>query len=121
LCSRSHRPLAENSTIAGENGRRRNTLEAQAKLLENRSNRCSIVVRDKNSEQFRSVVWNYTSEEARPVLYGVRRFICTELGPEGTRVHWTDWFRLNPNRFLISGRWGTSSSALDFVTGNTQR
>ena len=34
--------------------------------------------RDKNSAQFRYVVWNYTTEKARPILYGVGHFVWTD-------------------------------------------
>ena len=36
--------------------------------------------RDKNSAQFRYVVWNYTTEKARPILYGVGHFVWTDPG-----------------------------------------
>jgi hypothetical protein len=52
-------------------------------------------VRDKNSAQFRYVVWNYTSEKARPIVYGVGYFVRTDLGSSRTRVQWTYSFQLN--------------------------
>lgn len=55
--------------------------------------------RDKNSAQFRYVVWNYTTEKARPILYGVGHFSWTDLGNGRTQVHWTYSFQLNPQRF----------------------
>jgi hypothetical protein len=55
--------------------------------------------RDKNSAQFRYVVWNYTTEKARPILYGVGHFVRTDLGDGRTRVRWTYSFQLNRRRF----------------------
>jgi hypothetical protein len=55
--------------------------------------------RDKTSAQFRYVVWNYTTEKARPILYGVGHFVWTDLGNERTQVSWTYSFQLNRQRF----------------------
>ena len=55
--------------------------------------------RDKNSGHFRYVVWNYTTEQARPIVYGVGDFVTTDIGAEGTRKHWTYSFQLNRDRF----------------------
>ena len=55
--------------------------------------------RDKNSAQFRYVVWNYTTEKAHPILYGVGHFSWTDLGNERTQVRWTYSFQLNRQRF----------------------
>ena len=55
--------------------------------------------RDKTSAQFRYVVWNYTTEKARPILYGVGHFVWTDLGNERTQVRWTYSFQLNQQRF----------------------
>jgi len=55
--------------------------------------------RDKNSAQFRYVVWNYTTEKARPILYGVGHFVRTDLGDGRTRVRWTYSFQLNRRSF----------------------
>lgn len=55
--------------------------------------------RDKNSAQFRYVVWNYTTERARPIVYGVGHFVWTDLGDGRTRVRWTYSFQLNRQRF----------------------
>jgi hypothetical protein len=54
--------------------------------------------RDKNSAQFRYVVWNYTTPKARPILYGVGHFVRTDLGDGRTRVRWTYSFQLNRQR-----------------------
>jgi hypothetical protein len=55
--------------------------------------------RDKTSAEFRYVVWNYTSEKARPMVYGVGHFVRTDLGDGRTRVVWTYSFQLNRQRF----------------------
>jgi hypothetical protein len=55
--------------------------------------------RDKNSGHFRYVVWNYTTEQARPIVYGVGHFVTTDIGAGETRKHWTYSFQLNRNRF----------------------
>lgn len=55
--------------------------------------------RDKNSAQFRYVVWNYTTEKARPILYGIGHFVWTDLGNGRTQVRWTYSFQLNRGRF----------------------
>jgi hypothetical protein len=55
--------------------------------------------RDKTSARFRYVVWNYTTEKARPILYGVGYFLRTDLGDGRTRVRWTYSFQLNRQRF----------------------
>jgi hypothetical protein len=52
-------------------------------------------VRDKKSAQFRYVVWNYSSEKTRPIVYGVGHFVPTDLGSGRTRVQWTYSFQLN--------------------------
>jgi hypothetical protein len=55
--------------------------------------------RDQNSAQFRYVVWNYTTEKARPVVYAVGQFVRSDLGDGRTRVRWTYAFQLNRHRF----------------------
>jgi hypothetical protein len=55
--------------------------------------------RDKNSAQFRYVVWNYTTKKARSIQYGVGHFVWTDLGNERTQVRWTYSFQLNRQRF----------------------
>jgi hypothetical protein len=55
--------------------------------------------RGQTSAEFRYVVWNYTTEKARPVLYGVGDFVRKDLGVRRTRVQWTYSFRLNRRRF----------------------
>jgi hypothetical protein len=51
-----------------------------------------------NSFHFRYVVWNYTSESARPIVYGVGDFHDSDLGGR-THVVWTYSFMLNRERF----------------------
>jgi hypothetical protein len=60
-----------------------------------------VLVREENdtSAQFRYVVWNYTTVQARPIVYGVGHFVRTNLGNGRTRVRWTYSFRLNRRRF----------------------
>jgi hypothetical protein len=52
-----------------------------------------------NSFRFRYIVWNYTSETARPIVYGVGDFHDTDLGDGRTHVVWTYSFMLNRERF----------------------
>ena len=54
--------------------------------------------RTANSFHFRYVVWNYTSESARPILYGVGDFRDSDIGGR-THVVWTYSFMLNRERF----------------------
>lgn len=53
----------------------------------------------KNTAEFRYVVWNYTTEKAKPILYGVGDFVWTDLGNGTTRVKWTYSFQLRRDRF----------------------
>ena len=53
----------------------------------------------RNSFRFRYVVWNYTSEAARPILYGVGDFHDSDLGDGRTRIVWTYSFMLKQERF----------------------
>jgi hypothetical protein len=55
--------------------------------------------RTNNSYRFRYVVWNYTSETARPIVYGVGDFRDSDLGDGRTHVAWTYSFMLNRERF----------------------
>lgn len=52
-----------------------------------------------NPAEFRYVVWNYTSRSARPVDYGVGRFIHRQLADDRTEVIWTYGFRLRRDRW----------------------
>jgi hypothetical protein len=66
-------------------------------------------VLESGSHVFRYIVWNYTSEKARPVRYGVGHFEYFALDPAQTRVDWTYSFALDeshfPGRFGPLGRW----------------
>jgi len=55
--------------------------------------------RTDKSYRFRYVVWNYTTEKARPIVYGVGEFLYSGIGEGSTRVHWTYSFELNRHRF----------------------
>jgi hypothetical protein len=55
--------------------------------------------RSGNTHHFRYEVWNYTTPQARPIIYGVGDFVETDLGDGRTRIHWTYAFRLRPDRF----------------------
>jgi hypothetical protein len=56
-----------------------------------------VLYADEN--RFRYVVWNYTSEKARPISYGVGEFVYTALADKRTRMTWTYSFGLNSERF----------------------
>ncbi len=55
--------------------------------------------RTDKSYRFRYVVWNYTTEKARPIVYGVGEFLYSGVSEGSTRVHWTYSFQLNRHRF----------------------
>lgn len=65
------------------------TVEEQ--ILENRSGRRAAI--------FRYVVWNYTTDRARPIDYGVGRFIRIQSGDGRTHTQWTYGFALKRDRF----------------------
>jgi hypothetical protein len=48
---------------------------------------------------FRYVVWNYTTEQAKPIVYAVGEFRYTAPAPGRTHIHWTYSFQLNRSRF----------------------
>lgn len=52
-----------------------------------------------SSFRFRYVVWNYTSERARPIAYAVGDFLYSETGVGRTHVTWTYSFRLKDGNF----------------------
>ena len=58
---------------------------------------------------FRYVVWNYTTDKAKPIAYGVGEFRVTALDAGHTRIHWTYSFALKPDHFPgylgALGRW----------------
>ena len=49
--------------------------------------------------RFRYVVWNYTSEKADKVVYGVGEFVYQPLAADRTMIHWTYSFQLDTDRF----------------------
>ncbi|PTQ13209.1 hypothetical protein CLG96_03555 [Sphingomonas oleivorans] len=49
--------------------------------------------------EFRYVVWNYSTRQARPIEYGVGRFVHTQLRDGRTLVRWTYGFQLRRNRW----------------------
>lgn len=55
--------------------------------------------RTETSSRFRYVVWNYTTDKARPIRYGVGEFVRTQLEDGRTKVVWTYSFALNRSRF----------------------
>jgi len=55
--------------------------------------------RTNNSYRFRYVVWNYTSETARPIVYGIGDFHDSDLGDGRAHVVWTYSFMLKRERF----------------------
>jgi hypothetical protein len=77
---------------------------------------------DKNSAQFRYVVWNYTNEKGRPIVYGVGHFVRTDRGSGRTRVQWTYSFQAeSPPLPGDLGRIWDSSFASVSLTENMQR
>jgi hypothetical protein len=65
------------------------TVEEQ--ILVNRSGASAAI--------FQYVVWNYTTERARPIDYGVGRFVRTQFGDGHTHTQWTYGFALKRDRF----------------------
>ncbi len=55
--------------------------------------------RNGNTHHFRYEVWNYTTPQARPVIYGVGDFLETDLGDGRTLIHWEYGFQLRPDQF----------------------
>jgi hypothetical protein len=52
-----------------------------------------------SSFHFRYVVWNYTSQRARPISYAVGDFLYSETSERRTHVTWTYSFRLKDGNF----------------------
>jgi hypothetical protein len=48
---------------------------------------------------FQYVVWNYTTDRARPIDYGVGRFVRTQSSDGRTRTQWTYGFALRQDQF----------------------
>ena len=55
--------------------------------------------RDNGASRFRYVVWNYTTEKARPIEYGVGDFHYSDMGGGRTHITWTYSFMLKENKF----------------------
>jgi hypothetical protein len=55
--------------------------------------------RDRNSSRFRYVVWNYTTEKARPIAYGLGDFLFSAMGTGRTHITWTYSFKLKDHAF----------------------
>ena len=45
------------------------------------------------------MVWNYTTEQAKPIHYGVGDFQYTATDAAHTHIHWTYSFALERSRF----------------------
>jgi len=75
--------------------RRLNCLSDGTSLVE------QVLESERNSStfRFRYVVWNYTTEKARPIEYGVGNFLYSDIGGGRTHVTWTYSFQLNRHRF----------------------
>jgi hypothetical protein len=52
-----------------------------------------------DSGRFRYIVWNYTSEKAEAISFGIGEFFYEALPDEHTRITWTYSFALNESRF----------------------
>jgi hypothetical protein len=101
----------------GTPGSRRLTCLTDGSTLEE-----EVLQREQTSDsfRFRYVVWNYTSEAARPILYGVGDFHDSDLGDGRTRIVWTYSFVLKRERFQAT--WAVladSFFAWAFWIGNT--
>jgi hypothetical protein len=63
---------------------------------------------DNNSRRFRYIVWNYTTEKARPIEYGIGDFHYIQLGGR-TQITWVYSFKLKEHNFPGNlgalGRW----------------
>jgi hypothetical protein len=80
----------------GTPGSRRLTCLTDGSTLEE-----EVLQREQTSSsfRFRYVVWNYTSESAHPIVYGIGDFHDSDLGDGRTHVVWTYSFMLNRDRF----------------------
>jgi hypothetical protein len=52
-----------------------------------------------DANRFRYVVWNYTSEKAHAVNYGIGEFIYEETSEKQTRIRWSYSFALDEDHF----------------------
>lgn len=81
--------------FGGPGSRRLNFLTDNSTLVEQvlDNERTAVLSR------FRYVVWNYTSEVARPINFGIGDFRYDDIGSGRTRIKWTYSFELNRRRF----------------------
>lgn len=63
-----------------------------------------------DGEYFRYIVWNYTSDKARAVSFGIGEFRYEPLPGDRTRITWSYSFALNEDRF--PGRLGALGRSL---------
>ena len=52
-----------------------------------------------DGNRFRYMVWNYTSEKAHAVSFGLGEFLYEERGEKETRIQWSYSFALDESRF----------------------
>ena len=52
-----------------------------------------------DSNRFRYIVWNYTSEKAAAVSYAIGEFVYEERGENETRIRWSYSFALDESHF----------------------
>ena len=55
--------------------------------------------RNQTSSRFRYIVWNYTTQQARPIEYGIGEFRHTEMPGGRTHIVWTYSFKLKDHEF----------------------
>jgi hypothetical protein len=55
--------------------------------------------RNPTSSRFRYVVWNYSTQQARPIEYGIGEFRHSELPGGHTHIVWTYSFKLKDHEF----------------------
>jgi hypothetical protein len=87
--------MLTNGEFGAPGSRRLNCLSDGSTLVE----QVLASERNTNTFRFRYVVWNYTTEKARPIEYGVGEFYYSDVGGGRTHVTWTYSFQLNRHRF----------------------
>ena len=55
--------------------------------------------RNQTSSRFRYIVWNYTTQQARPIEYGIGEFRHTQMPGGRTHIVWTYSFKLKDHEF----------------------
>ncbi len=83
-------------TQFGTPGTRRLVCLSEGSTLEEQ-----VLERDQSEHayHFRYVVWSYTSKQARPIEYGVGKFVYSDVGDGRTRIVWTYSFKLKDHEF----------------------